>query len=235
MRLATSASSPRWNAHASARPATPPRLPSSRLSVTSWRISRPRLAPSAARKPSSRCAHRAARQQQVGDVHAGDEQHERDGAGEHAKRRADLVHHLFVHGHERDRPAGIAFAGTPVSSAAAMFFMSPSACSNETPSRRRASPCDAPRPGAARSRAIVQPYGIMKSARWPIDREARRHHADDGSRSAVGGDGRAEHVGARAQSRRPEFVAEDDDARRCLLRPRRWCRRAPAPAARRGS
>ena len=48
----------------------------SRLSVSSWRISRARPAPSARRTPISRAPGRAASEQKAGDVRAADEQHQ---------------------------------------------------------------------------------------------------------------------------------------------------------------
>ena len=67
----------------SSRPTTPPRVASTRLSVSSCRTMRQRLAPSAARTAISRCRASAARQQQVRDVRARDQQHERDRRHKH--------------------------------------------------------------------------------------------------------------------------------------------------------
>jgi hypothetical protein len=52
--------------------------------------------------------HRASCQKQIGDIHAGDQQHEADRAGQQEHGRANVVHHLLVDRDERDRPAGIA-------------------------------------------------------------------------------------------------------------------------------
>jgi len=57
--------------------------------------------------------------------------------------------------------------GASVSSCAAIVFISSAACWIDTPSRRRATAWDDPRPSAARNRSIVQPYGTRKSARCP--------------------------------------------------------------------
>ena len=56
-RAASTGASPTRN-QASASPSAPPIADSSRLSVSSWRVSRPRLAPIAARTVSSRCRAR---------------------------------------------------------------------------------------------------------------------------------------------------------------------------------
>ena len=88
------------------RPSAPPISDSSRLSVRSWRMMRTRSAPSARRTAISRRRAGRARQQQIRDVHAGDEQHEPDGAQQHQQRppsrRADL---LFL---ERNRVDALA-------------------------------------------------------------------------------------------------------------------------------
>ena len=47
--------------------------------------------------------------------------------------------------------------GAAASRCAMMVFMSSVACSSDTPSRNRASPCELPRPGEARRRSIFQP------------------------------------------------------------------------------
>ena len=101
-------------------------------------------------------AHRAARQQQVGDVDAGDQQHEQHRAAEDEQRRADLLDGLLVNRHQRDRPAGVALRRF-LFELRAMLRISSCACSSETPSRSRAMACDEPRPGAVRSRSSVQP------------------------------------------------------------------------------
>ena len=54
MRSPTSASRPRWQQRRHASPAMPPAAASTRLSVSIWRTSRPRPAPSAVRTPTSR-------------------------------------------------------------------------------------------------------------------------------------------------------------------------------------
>ena len=65
-----SATSARTPTTATTIPSTPPRMASSRLSVSTWRTRRPRPAPSAARSASSPRRSDAAREQQVGDVDA---------------------------------------------------------------------------------------------------------------------------------------------------------------------
>jgi len=67
---------------------------------------RPRPAPSAVRMPISRARDRRARDQQVGDVDARDEQHARDGAEQHDERRAHARHQHVVKRHQRRALAG---------------------------------------------------------------------------------------------------------------------------------
>ena len=80
------------------RASTPPMVDSTRLSVSSWRMMRRRPAPSAERTASSRVRTRGARQQQVGDVGAADQQHEADDAEEQHRREAQIAaDHGIVH------------------------------------------------------------------------------------------------------------------------------------------
>ena len=65
---------------ASATPAAPPSAERTIDSVSSWRTIRPRPAPSTTRIASSFCRAFGAREQQVGDVGAGDQQHRADRA-----------------------------------------------------------------------------------------------------------------------------------------------------------
>ena len=77
-------------AQARATPAPPPMSDNSTLSVSSWRTSRERLAPSASRTATSRRRADGARQQQVRDVGAGNQQHRTDDAPEEQRRRSQL-------------------------------------------------------------------------------------------------------------------------------------------------
>ena len=69
------------------------------LSARNWRTSRARPAPSAARTATSRVARLRARQLEVGDVHARDQQHEADRAEQHEQRLPDVLHHPLVQRH----------------------------------------------------------------------------------------------------------------------------------------
>ena len=74
--------------------------------MTSCRAIRHALAPIAARTVSSRCARDAAREKQVRDVGARDQQHAQHPGGEHQQRRADGGRHLVHHAaHVHDRRA----------------------------------------------------------------------------------------------------------------------------------
>ena len=92
-----------------------------------------------------------------------------------------------------------------------MLRISLYACSNETPSRRRAMAYELPRPlhGAKLLQRLTvrnQEVGFLAD-----DREAGRHHADHRSGPAVGGERHVEHVRAAAKASLPEFVAQHDD------------------------
>ena len=90
-RLRTSAAtSARTPAYASSRPTTPPARLTSTLSVMSCWSSRSRVAPSAVRTAISFERVGRAGQEQVGDVGAGDEEHEADRAQQHQQRRAHV-------------------------------------------------------------------------------------------------------------------------------------------------
>ena len=208
MRSATSASRPRWNATASASPAMPP-ASDEQQALGQHLPQQPRRAGAERRAQTQLAlAHGAAREQQVGDVDAGDQQHERDRAGEHEQRRANLLDHLLVNRHERHRPAGIALRRFLLELRRDRSSSRRRPAASETPSRSRAMPCDDPRPGACAQpleRPAVRNHEV---GALPFDRESRRHDADDGARPAVGGERRAEHVGAAAEPRLPELVAE---------------------------
>ncbi len=67
-------------------------------SVRVWRISRPRLAPSAERTASSRIARGATRRKQAGHVGAGDQQNGEDSAQQDPRRRVCILHLTVAHG-----------------------------------------------------------------------------------------------------------------------------------------
>ena len=81
---------------ASNTPSAPPAIDNSTPSVMNCRSSRPRLAPSAVRTANSRWRRLGARQQQVGEIRAGDEQHEADGRLQHPDRAARAAEHLVL-------------------------------------------------------------------------------------------------------------------------------------------
>ena len=98
------------------RRAPPPTSASSTLSVSNCRMMRIRSAPSARRTAISRAASRRARQQQVGDVDARDEQHEADRALQHEQRRLHAADALLVQRHRVDALAGVRFRDAPAAS-----------------------------------------------------------------------------------------------------------------------
>ena len=82
------------------------------LSISSCRISRPRLAPSDRRTAISCSTRRRARQQQVGDVRARDQQHETDDHHQQPARRHEVaaegrVDRRLGQRHQRDAAAAI--------------------------------------------------------------------------------------------------------------------------------
>ena len=91
-------------------PATPPSRPSITLSVRRKRSSRVRPAPSAARMAISRCLRDGSREEEIGDVDAGDEQHEPGRDGQHEQCRLDRCDDPVLRRHElvRDGLRGVA-------------------------------------------------------------------------------------------------------------------------------
>ena len=81
---------------ATASPSAPPTTASSRLSVRSWRTSRARPAPSAARIANSPLALRAAGEQQIGHVDAGDREQQEDRGDDGEQRRPHGLRHLVA-------------------------------------------------------------------------------------------------------------------------------------------
>jgi hypothetical protein len=167
MRSATSASSPRWNARASSRPPAAPTSASSTLSLSIWRISRPRRAPRAERTPIS-CSRTAlrARSRFATFTQAMSSTSATAPASTGSAGRIWSTICSWMGTSVTDQPA--LRAGTSCASAAAMVRMSLDACSSVTPAFSRASPNDEPRPGAARSCSTVLPKGIRYAAVCPI-------------------------------------------------------------------
>ena len=103
-----------------ARPAGRRSSDSSTLSVRSCRSSRPRCAPMAPRTAISFCAVGRAREQQVGHVGAGDQQHERHRAQQQHQRRAQVADEGLVQRLERSCSAGRSSSGCCSASRAAI-------------------------------------------------------------------------------------------------------------------
>ena len=102
--IASSSASPHC---ATSRPRPPPSTHSTRLSVSSCRMTRIAAGAERAADRDLALARRAAREQQVGDVGARDQQHEADRAGQHEQRRPQIAGQLAVHRHEQRAPAGV--------------------------------------------------------------------------------------------------------------------------------
>ena len=141
-------------------------------------------------------ARRAARQQQVGDVDAGDEQHQRDRADQREQRRAQLADQLFLQREDHHRAAGIELR---------LFLLElgvdGSACrrrpARTTPRRavaRSRTSCRGRSPPAA-ARAFA-PYGIRKSAFWPTTVKPGGITPTTVRGPSFGGQRHPEHVGS---------------------------------------
>ena len=68
-------------------------------------------APSGAKRgaqPQLALSNGAAREQQVRNIDARDQQHQQHRRGEHVERRANLIDGLLVNRHQRNRPPGVA-------------------------------------------------------------------------------------------------------------------------------
>ena len=173
-----------------------------------WRTSRPRLAPSARRRPSSRA--RASRQQQIGDVDTGHEQHEHHRTDQREQRRPELPDHLFLQRKEHHRPAGVALR---------LLFLelrvdAPHLAVRPLERNTVAQAPDGVRTAAAAHRAkLLQrlPVWNQEVGLLTDDREAGRHDADHRPGTVSGRERQVEDVPAAAKASLPELVAQHDD------------------------
>src|SRR5712692_8030897 len=86
---------------ATSNPRPPPASDSTILSVKSWRTIRPRPAPQrGANRKLSRTPRRT-HQEQVGDVHARNQQHKSDGREQHQQQQPHFSNHQFLQGNQR--------------------------------------------------------------------------------------------------------------------------------------
>ena len=134
----TSVSRNRMTGMASARPATAPNPASIRLSTRNCVINRPRPAPSAARTRHFAASHDAARQQQIRQIDAGDQQHRRRRAQQHDQRRLRLPRQFLTQGRHDGRRAACRDARSRAGSSAAIDSV---ACCSVTPGLSRATQC----------------------------------------------------------------------------------------------
>ena len=91
----------------SSRPSTPPASAMSRLSASSWRTSRARDAPEGCAQRHLTLTAGGACEEQVGDVRARDEEHERDRSHQEAQVGTDKVHCRLVERLEPRRPVRV--------------------------------------------------------------------------------------------------------------------------------
>ncbi len=159
-------------------PSAPPISDSTRLSVSSWRMMRRRPAPSAERTASSRVRTRGARQQQVGDVGAADQQHESDDAEkQHRRQPRSLPIDRVVQRLERARRGPCWSAGTraPGRRPPPPDRTARRRCRRRASSGRPPAACTAPRARGGR----LTNGRIAQMLRPPEELEILRHDADD--------------------------------------------------------
>ena len=152
----------------------------------------------------------SARQQQVGDIRARDQQHAADGSEQHKQHEPDAGRLPLLQPDDRD-------AGLCVRVGVAQFERAREhvhAClrllARDTVSQSRH---HAQHDGAARRRHHVQP-DRPPQLRRPDDRwnEPGRHHADDGVRLVAEHDDAPDDGGVRRKALPPDDVGENDDA-----------------------
>ena len=166
----------------------PPATASTRLSVSSCRTSRAAARAERGAHRHLAPARRAAREQQVRDVGARDQQHRGDRAEQHDQRRAGSRSTSTSWNGRHERRRARRCAGSPRRSAPAIADSSACAAGSATPGRSRpiAFRNDAPRWSAHCAEKRDARTGIQICGRvFGVERklEARRHHADDGDRS----------------------------------------------------
>ena len=172
----------RRQATQSRRPSTPPAVASTTLSTrncgTTWRATR--RAPTG---PQLALPDRAAREQQVRDVRAGDEQHEADRAEQQPERRDRVrVEEVVLERLDARAPARVRARDDRRRSAWPRDTMSALACASVTPGFRR------PRT-SSQWKSWLSCSGVNASGRIQLAlesiRNAGRQHADDRVRLAV--------------------------------------------------
>ncbi len=171
----------------------------------------PALGPKRGAQAQLALASRAPRKQEIGHVDAGDQQHQAHRAGEDQQRRADLLHGQLVNRHHAHRPGGVALRHFRFELRGNRLHLVGGLLHRHTV----AQPRHRMRRAAARRRAQpLQRPAVRHQEIGPLalDRESRRHHADDRARARVGGERHAQHVRPSAEPRLPEFVADHDDA-----------------------
>ncbi len=147
----------------------------------------------------------------MGDVRAGDEQHEGDGPEQDEQRGADVAHHDVVERSHHDVPVRARILA--LQPAGDGGHLRPRPLEGGARSQPRE---DAEALAVAAARALGQGQGSPElGARGPEGRELEpaRHHSDHDVRLAVEGDGAAHDAGVPAEAALPQAMAEHDDAR----------------------
>ena len=160
---------------------TPPTTASSTLSVSNWRTSDARSAPSADSNRDFLHARRRAREQQIRDVRARDQQHEPDSAEQHEQRRSNLAgrHLVIVRSLQRPIVGGYEFGFFDAMLSANVFISAFAAVDGNRRSLIARSNsgirCAAELSRLqAEARAAHDPVGVPSEDAL----ERRRHHAD---------------------------------------------------------
>ena len=151
---------------------------------------------------------RAADQQQVGDVHAGDEEHQRDCAGEHEERTAHVLHRVVAEIRQLDLPAG---AGRIDLTQPGRYLFQ--VCLRARQGDPRREPGDRRQEmaavGAALSGGEGRGHPQLGLGRWK--REPGRHHADDRRGLLIDANRLADDAAGAAEATLPRPVREQRD------------------------
>ena len=128
-------------------------------------------------------AHAAAREQQVGEIDAGHQQHEADAAEQQQQRRPHAADRLLVQRHDRGADDAVRCRDRPPPAAARCRRSPRSPAPRSTPGFRR--------PTTERNRALARQRGARRSCRLLAVDELQRQPGFDVRRSAEAA--RAEH------------------------------------------
>ena len=160
-------------------------------------------------QPDLALARGAARQQQICDIDARHEQHERDSAHQREQGGPQLPDHLLLQPKDHHRPPGIAlrFLFLELGINALHLAVGPLERHSLVQAGNRVR-IAAPAYRAKLLQRLAE--GDQKVGLLPHHRETGRHHTNHRLRPVVCGEGHAEHVST-GEALLPEFVAQHDD------------------------